>query len=339
MKEFLTQINTFLKENKKLVVATVVRTWGSAPRQVGACMIVSEEGDILGSVSGGCVEGAVLKKIEEVFADGQPQYLKFNVTNDKAWSVGLSCGGELDVFVEMFLAHTAPDIWRELNLAFENNRRALLFSSLSEKLPSLKFLRASDGKIIGNNTDAALEKYLELQTAYTKTHTVELESQKYLVQVFPKKSKLIIIGATHITVDLVAFAQAFEFETIVIDPRGIFTEKINFPVRPDRMITDWPAEVLSEFELDESAFGILLTHDPKIDDQALHIFFNSDIAYIGALGSKKSHEKRVQRLEEAGYSENLIRKIHAPIGLDIHAKTAKEIALSIMAELIKIRNG
>ena len=319
-------------------MATVVRTWGSAPRQVGACMIVSNDGDILGSVSGGCVEGAVLKKVEEVFADGLPQYLKFNVSNDMAWSVGLSCGGALDVFVEMFPAHTSPDIWRELNAAFENNRRVLLLSSLSEKLPSLKFLRTVDGKIIGKIPDVALEKYLEHQTATIKSQTFELENQMYFAQVFPKKSKLIIIGSTHITVDLVALANTFDFETIVIDPRGIFTEKINFPVRPDRMITDWPAEILSEFELDESAFGILLTHDPKIDDQALHIFLNSDIAYIGALGSKKSHEKRVQRLEEAGFPENIIRKIHAPVGLDIHAKTAKEIALSIMAELIKIRN-
>ncbi len=338
MKEYLSQINTFLKENKKLVIATVVKTWGSAPRQVGACMIVSDDGDILGSVSGGCVEGAVLKKAAEVFTDGQPQYLKFNVSDNTAWSVGLSCGGALDVFVEMFLAHSSPDIWRELQISFENNKRVAIYASLAEKMPPLKFLRTVEGKIIGNNPDVVMEKYLDSASTPAKTQTFELENQLYLTQVFPKKSKLIIIGSTHITVDLVAFAHDFDFETIVIDPRGVFTEKINYPVRPSQMITDWPAEILPAYDLDESAFGILLTHDPKIDDQAMHIFLNSEMAYIGALGSKKSHEKRVQRLKEAGFSEDLIRKIHAPIGLDIHARTAKEISLSIMAELIKIRN-
>jgi len=149
---------------------------------------------------------------------------------------------------------------------------------------------------------------------------------------------MLIVGAAHITVDLVALAKQFDFETVVIDPRGIFSEKTQFPVQPDHLYVDRPAEILPTYDLDAYSFAVLLTHDPKIDDQALHLLLRSDIAYIGALGSRRTHAKRVKRLTEAGFSESEIEKIHGPIGVSINAKLPKEIALSILGQIIQVKN-
>ncbi|MEM1121104.1 MAG: XdhC family protein, partial [Bacteroidota bacterium] len=153
------------------------------------------------------------------------------------------------------------------------------------------------------------------------------------------KSQLLIIGAAHITVDLVTLGKMYGFETIVIDPRGIFTNKTQFTTPPDQLYEKYPAEVLPDYDLDAHTYAVVLSHDPKIDDNALHILLKSDVAYIGALGSRKTQAKRVARLQEAGFDDATIAKIHSPVGLAIKAKTPKEIALSIMAELILTKNG
>ena len=167
---------------------------------------------------------------------------------------------------------------------------------------------------------------------------VENEDISYFAQVFPRKSQLLIIGAAHITVDLVALGKMFGFETIVIDPRGIFTNKTQFGIPPDHIYEKYPAEVLPDYLLDPYTYAVVLSHDPKIDDNALHILLKSDVGYIGALGSKKTQAKRVARLEKAGFSAEEIGRIHAPIGVNIKAKTPKEIALSIMGEIVLAKN-
>ena len=163
-------------------------------------------------------------------------------------------------------------------------------------------------------------------------------TDKWFAQVFPPKHHLVIIGAAHITVDLVHLAHYFGFETTVIDPRGVFANKTDFPTPPNALHVDWPAEILPEIPLNAYTYAVLLTHDPKIDDQALHILLRSKVAYIGALGSKKTHEKRVKRLTDAGFSLEEIGKINAPVGVNINAKSAREIALSIIGALVKAKN-
>jgi len=167
---------------------------------------------------------------------------------------------------------------------------------------------------------------------------IESEGQHYFVQVFPRRSQMLIIGAAHISVDLVDLASGFGFETVIIDPRGAFTNKTQFTTPADQVFEKYPEEVLGSFELDAYTFAVVLTHDPKIDDNALQILLRSEVAYIGALGSKKTHAKRVARLESSGFSEEEVSRIHAPIGMDIRAKTPKEIALSIMGEIIRVKN-
>ena len=338
MIELFSQIENFVKKGKKLAIATVIQTWGSGPRPVGSSMIISEDLEMAGSVSGGCVEGAILKSVPNVLKTNTPMRVGFGVTDEEAWAVGLSCGGQIQIFIEPFLAQNDAEKWEILRGCFSENRGAVLLTKLNDEA-SEHFLVVPE-QVRGASeaprtlAENALRAYTERKT---QTFTLE-DGETWFLQVFPPKTKLVIVGAAHITVDLVHLAQYFGFETIVIDPHGIFAEKTQFPTPPDQLFVDWPAEILPDMSLDAYTFAVLLTHDPKIDDQALHILLKSDVAYIGALGSKKTHEKRMKRLTNAGFSEAEIARVHAPIGIAISAKSAREIALSIIAELIKVKN-
>ncbi len=345
MIDLFDNIENFLKKGKRFAVATVIQTWGSAPRPIGSAMIVSEDLEMAGSVSGGCVEGAISRAVPEVLKTNKSKRLGFGVIDEEAWAVGLSCGGQIQVFIEPFLANNDPKMWSILRGRLLENKGVVLLTKLHEEESEhiLVIPDDIDGVTSSHSVNGALQNFL-LQNALRaykerKTQTLETsDGSTWFLQVFATKAKLVIIGAAHITVDLVHLGQYFGFETIVIDPRGIFAEKTQFPTPPDQLFVDWPAEILPDLTLDPYTFAVLLTHDPKIDDQALHILLKSDVAYIGALGSKKTHEKRVKRLKEAGFSEEEMGKIHAPIGVNIAAKSAREIALSIIAELIKIKN-
>jgi xanthine dehydrogenase accessory factor len=339
MLEFLGQIDSFLEKGQKFAQATVVKTWGSAPRPIGSIMLVCEDGTMAGSVSGGCVEGAIVKQTKEVLETMQPKLLSFGVSDDDAWAVGLSCGGSIQVFLEPFIAFTDAEIWKILRGCLLENKGGILATKINDAVNKSIFM-LPDGHLIGQNHEEhlknqALKAYKERNTQIIETS----EKEVWLLNIISPKHKLIIIGAAHITVDLVHLAQYFGFETIVIDPRGIFASKTDFPTPPDNLFIDWPIELLPNYNLDAYTYAVLLTHDPKIDDQALHILLKTDVAYIGCLGSKKTHEKRVKRLTDTGFKEEEIAKINAPIGVDINAKSAREIALSIMSELIKIKNA
>ncbi|MCH2080957.1 MAG: XdhC family protein [Saprospiraceae bacterium] len=334
-------INNWVKKDQPFALATVIRTWGSSPRPIGSALAVSTDMDMLGSVSGGCVEGAVMKKALKVIESGIPAKLKFGVSDEEAWAVGLSCGGAIHVWVEPFPAFS-KDVkevmaWEALQLALSNNKGIVLIRNMSADTNKHTVLQA-DGSVVGQSLSEDVQK--AAQTAYKerKSQVIELEEGNFFLQVFPRKQQLLIVGAAHITADLVTLGNMYDFETIVIDPRGIFANKTQFPHPPSQLHLQWPEEVLHNYDLDAYAYAVLLTHDPKIDDQALHILLKSDVGYIGALGSRRTHAKRVKRLTEAGFSEEQIHKIHGPIGVDINAKRPKEIALSIMGEIIRTQN-
>lgn len=341
MKEFLPIINNWISQDKAFSIATVIKTWGSSPRPVGSSMLVSKEMEMAGSVSGGCVENAVIKSALPLIESGAGQRLAYGVADEDAWEVGLSCGGKMQVYAERFIAFDKRPaeraIWDQLKNCLENNEGCVLLSRLADG-ESQHTLVLPDRRALGQqvNTemiDAGVKVYQE-----RKNQVIELGGTSYFAQVFPRKSQMLIIGAAHITVDLVQLAHLYDFETIVIDPRGIFTNKTQFSTAPDQLIDKYPSQVLAEFTLDAYTYAIILSHDPKIDDNALHLLLNSDVGYIGALGSKKTHAKRVSRLATAGFSDEAIARIHAPIGVDIKAKSPKEIALSIMGEIIKVKN-
>jgi len=178
------------------------------------------------------------------------------------------------------------------------------------------------------------------QEAYRnrKSQIVEIKGQDYFLHVLPQKSQLFLIGAAHLSADLIQLAKSFSFETIVIDPRGIFANKTQFPSQPDHLFNDYPSEILPNYQLDAYTFAVTLSHDPKIDDNALEILLKSKVAYIGALGSRRTQARRVERLLEKGFSQEAVDRIHGPVGIDINARRPQEIALSIMAQIVEVQN-
>lgn len=339
MKDLLKKIQEWKSINKNFAIATVTKTWGSSPRPIGSSMIISEDMEMAGSVSGGCVEGAVVKSAMQILKNGEGKQLSFGVTNDEAWEVGLSCGGKIEVYVEPFLGFEENEkiLWEKLEDCLVNNQGCILTTRLEDR-KGQHILILSDEEIVGENGNEAIQKEGLRAFQERKNQVVEVEGVQYFVQVFPRQSQMLIIGAAHITVDLVQLAKVYDFQTIVIDPRGIFTNKTQFTIQPDFIFEKYPSEVLYQFKLDAYTYAIVLSHDPKIDDNALEILLRSKVGYIGALGSRKTHAKRVSRLLEKGFSEEEIEKIHSPVGVNIKAKTPKEIALSIMGEIIQVKN-
>lgn len=342
MKDQLSTISRWMGANHPFAIATVIQTWGSSPRPVGSTMVISKDMEMAGSVSGGCVEGAVVKAALPLIENGTAQRLAYGVTDEDAWEVGLSCGGKMQVFAERFLAFDErPEerlAWQQLSDCLQNDRPCVLLTRLQDG-EGWHSVVTPDGTAFGERTPDGLVQ--EALRAYRerKTQVVEYLDVSYFAQVFPRRSQMLIIGAAHITVDLVQLANMYDFETIVIDPRGIFSGKTQFTFPPDRIFEKYPTEVLPNFTLDAYTYAVVLSHDPKIDDNALHILLRSEVGYVGALGSKKTQAKRIARLQNAGFSEEEIARIHAPIGVDIHAKTPKEIALSIIGEIIKVKNA
>ena len=340
MKSLLPYIDDWVTQKKPFAIARVTKTWGSSPRPVGSALLVNDQLEMQGSVSGGCVEGAVAKASLPLIQEGKAKTLSFGVADEEAWAVGLSCGGKVDVFVERFMAFDErkeeQDAWQKWSECIHNNQSCILLTRLSE-IP-FHSLILPDGSNFGQTISNNLIKAAQQAYRNRKHQIIEEAEERYFLQIFPRKSQMLIIGAAHITTHLVQFAELFNFESIVIDPRGFFAQGTQFTVPPSQIFEAYPAEVLDQFTLDAYTFAVILSHDPKIDDNALHILLKSDAAYIGALGSKRTHAKRVKRLEEAGFSASEIERIHAPIGMNIHAKSAQEIALSVIGEIIQVKN-
>ncbi|MGW8123932.1 XdhC family protein [Roseivirga echinicomitans] len=331
MIDVVSSIRKLNRDGQTLAIATVINTWKSSPRPVGAALIISENGDMTGSVSGGCVEGAVAKKALEIMKNNQAEVLHFGITDDDAWEVGLSCGGALDVFVQPFYPVA---IWHLMDELLTKDEGFTLLSTL-EANPQYSIIKAN-----GESIGAAFEKSLlpELEQAFYEGDSKVLSSGNHFAQVFPKKPVMLLIGSAHITVELTELAHMFGFETLLIDPRATFADKTQYKVKPQTIHVEWPQEVLPNLKLDKNTFAVILSHDPKIDDEALKLLLKSEVAYIGALGSRKTHAKRIHRLKDYGFDSEEMDRIHAPIGIDIGSKLPREIALSIMAEVIKVKN-
>jgi len=297
---------------RRLALATVVETWGSSPRPVGSNMIIDDQGAIEGSVSGGCIEGAVITAAMEVMESQTPQILDFTVSNDQAWEVGLSCGGRVRVLVE----------------------------AIEAKLPFVERILAATGPVILQTDCKSGETSLRAGDHNAgKSRLVETDGQVVFTQVFEQPVKLYIIGAVHITQAMVKIGRSLDIAVTVIDPRTTFASPARFP-DVDDLCSDWPDEALMAREITSGTAIVTLTHDPKLDDPALEVALKSPAFYIASLGSRRTHAARVERLAAKGFTEDQIGRIHGPAGLDLGAKTPAEIALSVMAEMISIyRNG
>lgn len=306
--DILTPMSVWLKENRKVSLATVISTWGSSPRPVGGQMAIDSNGEIIGSVSGGCIEGAVITEGINSINDGKTRVKDYGISNNMAWEVGLACGGELKVLIQPL------DIQDKIVFSIVN---------------SIKNREAVKLRIDCSNGLRIIDNALTNQTSlYDK-------EKNEFIHVIDPKPRLFVVGAVHIAQALISLAAITDFEIILIDPREHFATEKRFP--NCKILTEWPDIALSRFNLDKSTHLVTLTHDPKIDDPALIYSLKKNIGYIGSLGSKKTHQKRCERLTSLGFSDNDINKIHAPIGLDIKGKTPAEIAVSIIAEIISFR--
>lgn len=339
MKEVLNDINRWQSENEAIALATVIETWGSAPRKTAAKMALTVSGRIAGSVSGGCVEGAVVEAGQEALAKVRPQLLHFGVADETAWSVGLACGGKITVFVEPLDA-TLYQAWQKV-LDEDVAAATVTLIEGPDEVVGRKIIVHDEDQVVGSLGEWQEGGVAAAQTTLESglSQTVQLsDTVKAFIEVNLPAPCLIMVGGVHIAIALAQYAHILGYRTIVIDPRRAFGSDERFP-HADQLIQKWPGKAFADLPpISRSTAIALLTHDPKIDDPALDVVLPSKAFYIGALGSKNTHAKRVQRLTEAGIPADQINRIAAPIGLDIGAETPEEIALAVMAQIVAARH-
>ena len=296
------------------VLATVVDTWGSAPRRVGSQLAISGKGEIAGSVSGGCVEGAVVVEALEALEQGEARELEFGVSDDDAFAVGLACGGTIRVLVEPVGAVLRP--------------------SLLEDLVGLRAARRPVAYTVNLDTGARGLTNTGFDARFRMDRSGFEADGRTFVCIHNPPLRLIIVGAVHIAQALVPMARIAGYDPVLIDPRESFASDGRFP--GERLIHDWPDAAVTALGLDGRTALVLLTHDPKLDDPALEQALGAGCFYIGALGSTRTHAKRVDRLTDKGFTPDQIARIHGPIGLDIGAAGPAEIAVSILAQMTQV---
>ncbi len=306
----------WVSAGKGAVLATVIQTWGSAPRPIGSQLAINEDMEMAGSVSGGCVEGAVVEEAINALEDGMPRILEYGVSDEEAFAVGLACGGAIHVLVEPIGVGQGPSVaLLETLVAYRADRRAAAY---------LVNTKTWERQVVG--TDFAA---IDLGPRFTSDKS-GFEAD-WFVNIHNPPLRMIVVGAVHIAQPLMQMARVAGYDAVLVDPREAFATEARFP--GERIIHDWPDEALEAEGLDARVAVVTLTHDPKLDDPAIKVAIESDVFYLGCLGSTRTHAKRVVRLQEAGFTQAQIAKIHAPVGADIGSKTPAEIAISIMAEI------
>ncbi len=304
------------REGRGAILATVVETWGSAPRPVGAQMAISGASDFVGSVSGGCVEGAIVAEALDALAAGSAQLATYGISDEDAFSVGLPCGGTIKVLIEPVGRGLGADILSQL---CDLRAERLAVAYVVDLEQSVRRLARPGDETPPGAIDA---RFASDRSGYEGGAFVTVHNPPL---------RLAVVGAVHIAQPLVVMARLAAFDVTLIDPRDGFATAERFPGEP--IVTDWPDHALQAMGLDARTAVVTLAHDPKLDDPAILAALGSDVFYIGCLGSKRTHEKRVARLVAAGCSAEQISRIYAPVGLMIGAKSPAEIAISIMAEM------
>ncbi len=334
-------ISAWTGRGERVAMATVVETKKSAPTPNGTKMLLGENGEVVGAVSGGCVEGAVVEVAESILAGDEPRLLHYGIADEEAWEVGLPCGGEISVWVEAF---SSDSLQSRFNERLRDGRRAVIVTALEGvPRPGAKLFLGVDQEPAGTLGDAVLDAaaIALAREALWSEHSAlrEHDAALLFVDVAAPPPRLIIVGAVDFAAQLSALAALAGWRTFVVDPRSRFATRERFPAA-ERVIAAWPQEAFDQLEpIDRATAIAVLTHDPKLDDAALLTALASDAGYIGAMGSRRTQAKRRERLLAAGLDASVLDRVAAPIGLDLGGQTAAETALSIMGEIVAVRHG
>jgi xanthine dehydrogenase accessory factor len=351
VRDILDPITKWWEANDTFGLATVVRTFSSAPREPGAAMAVSAGGEVVGSVSGGCVEGAVYELATEVTASGEPVLRRYGISDDDAFAVGLTCGGIIDIFVEpasrerfAYLGEIAEDVRRGTPVAVATviegpgivGSRRIIW----EGQRTAGTLGAGDRLDAAVDDDARgmLAQGLTGVRRYGPDGERRRDELAIFVQSFAPAPRMLVFGAIDFAAAVAKAGKFLGYRVTVCDARPVFATKSRFP-DADEVITDWPHRFLSGSTTDQRTVICVLTHDPKFDVPLLEVALRRPAAYIGAMGSRRTHDDRLQRLREAGLTEQELARLRSPIGLDLGARTPEETAIAIAAELIQLRWG
>lgn len=341
-----------LDAGHRLAVATVTRVLGSAPRTLGTAMAVTEVGTVLGSISGGCVEGEVYAVAREVLADGAGVLTQFGVTDDDAFAAGLSCGGSLEVVVTELAANgdrnaLGAALRAELTAARRGEPAGLAIvldgPGLGMTLPAGLGAGAISGEPgLDDETVRRIQTEARARVAAGSSGTGELacgdRSVRVLYVVTTPPPRLLVFGAVDFAAALCDAGALLGYRVTVCDARAVFATAARFPTAHE-VVVQWPADYLATTPVDSRTVVAVLTHDEKFDLPLLAVALRIDVGYVGAMGSRRTHERRVARLLEAGVSRGELARLHSPIGLDLGASTPAETAVSILAEVLTARTG
>ena len=317
MREVLGELREWMDAGEQIGLATVVETWGSSPRPLGSKMAVTQSGKMAGSVSNGCIEGAVFEEAQKVLKSGRPKIAAFGVADDVAFEVGLACGGHIEVFIQP-LGQPHRQVVEMLNRGEPATLRTNLVNGEAEVVrgtPAGTELARRDRRVRAGHPD-----------------------EDVFIEPLRRPAHLVIIGAIHIAIPLHRLAKLMGYRVTVVDARAKFATKERFP-EADELIVAWPDEAMAKIHVDNSTYVVILTHDPKFDLPALRSVLKKDAGYVGAIGSRKTNQNRFDALRNEGFTEAEIAKVHGPIGLDLGSRGAEETALGILAELTAVRFG
>ena len=351
MRDILDPITKWWEANEPFGLATVVQTFSSAPREPGAAMAVSASGEVVGSVSGGCVEGAVYELATEVRATGQPVLRRYGISDDDAFAVGLTCGGIIDIFVEPASRERFAE-FREIGDAVRQGTPVAIATVIEgpgdigarrviwEGEHATGTLGAGDrlDQAVDDDARGMLAQGLTGVRRYGPDGERRRDELAVFVQSFAPAPRMLVFGAIDFAAAVARAGKFLGYRVTVCDARPVFATASRFP-DADEVITDWPHRYLAGVSTDERTVICVLTHDPKFDVPLLEVALRQPAAYIGAMGSRRTHEDRIARLRDAGLTEVELARLRSPIGLDLGARTPEETAIAIAAELIQLRWG
>ena len=349
MRELIETIDAWQAEGVDFGRAVVVRTFGSAPRPAGAVLLAATDGRLAGSVSGGCVEGAAFEQISAARSDDRARVIRYGISDEQAWDVGLACGGTIDVLVEPRLR---PEIARAARTAgicvaipLPADAPPAEFGPAAPaqgEVPPAIVLVAEDGSLTGSLGSVAADTALRTAALNAldrgESSTVEIEGRQVFLEAYPIRPRLVIVGAVEVARFLVRFAAELGYETIVIDGRASFATAARFP-DVDQLIVGWPDEVADQIGLGPRDAVAVLTHDVKFDEPAIVEALRRGCRYVGAVGSRKTQGDRRERLREAGLTDAQLDQLRGPVGLDLGGRAPAETALAIIAEVVAERRG